>query len=231
MSATALYEQVLHELGTAIASGALPEGSRLTLADIEARYDVSRTLARDVTKTLASLGLAEQKRRAGIVILPRSAWLVLDPLVIAWRLASDDRLAQIASLTDVREAIEPMAARLAAHQRTDEQAQRLVDLSATLSSLAERGLGRSDDYLAADIEFHTLLLQASGNEMLHGMRGMVTDVLQGRAVHGLHPARPDPDVVETHLHIALAVQHHDPDRAEAASRNQLQIVHTELGVP
>lgn len=231
MSATALYNEVLHDLGMEIVAGQLPPGSRLTLSDIEGRYAVSRTLARDVIKTVESLGLAATRRRAGIVIQPRTAWLVLDPLVIAWRLESDDRLAQIASLTDVREAIEPTAARLAAKNATREQAERLGDLASTMLSLARRGLGRADEYLTADIDYHSLLLEASSNEMLHAMRGMVADVLRGRAVHGLHPAWPDLSAVETHLHIARAVQEGDAEGAERASRHQLRLVHTELGVP
>ena len=231
MSATALYQDVLHDLGLAIVGGQLTAGSRLTLSDIEDRYGVSRTLARDVVKSVESLGLAATRRRSGIVIRPRSDWLVLDPQVIAWRLESEDRLAQIASLTDVREAIEPTAARLAAKNATDQQASALVDLASTLLSLGRRGMGRADEYLAADIAFHALLLEASGNEMLHAMRGMVADVLRGRAVHGLHPIWPDLAAVETHLAVARAVQQRDPEGAEAASRRQLRFVHTELGVP
>ena len=52
MTATALFEDVLHDLGLAIVRGEIPEGARLTLADIEARYGVSRTLSRDVVKSV-----------------------------------------------------------------------------------------------------------------------------------------------------------------------------------
>src|SRR5664279_5515238 len=62
------------------------------------------------------------RRRIGIEVLPRSEWRVLDPMVIAWRLESHDRTAQIASLTEVREAVEPLAARLAARNASNRQA-------------------------------------------------------------------------------------------------------------
>lgn len=229
MTASALFDDVLHDLGLAIVRGEMPEGARLTLADIEARYGVSRTLSRDVVKSIEALGMVETRRRAGIVVLPRVSWLVLDPQVIAWRLESEHRMQQIESLTDVREAIEPMAARLASLHATDEQARRLVELASTLLALGTRGLGQSSDYLTTDMDFHTLLLEASGNEMLFAMRGMVSDVLRGRAVHGLHPAWPGDQAMESHLEIARAILQRDAERAELASRMQLRLVHHELG--
>ena len=112
---------------------------------------------------------------------------------------------------------------------TDGQAAELLELGATLVSLAERGLGRIPEYLDSDIRFHGLLLEASGNEMLYAMRGMVADVLQGRAVHGLHPVWPELDAVNDHLLIAEAIHAQDPEAAESASRHQLSWVHLEVG--
>ena len=229
MPAAAIYDAVVNDLGFAIVSGRYQPGQRLTLSDIEETHGVSRTVARDAVKTLAALGMVETRRRAGVTIQPRHAWHVLSPEIIAWRLAGEDRLAQIESLTDVREAIEPRAARLAASNRTDAQATELLELGATLVSLAERGLGRIPEYLDSDIRFHGLLLEASGNEMLYAMRGMVADVLQGRAVHGLHPVWPELDAVNDHLLIAEAIHAQDPEAAESASRHQLSWVHLEVG--
>lgn len=230
MPANALFEQVLHDLGLAIVGGEIGADTRMTLSDLESKYGVSRTLARDVIRTTDALGLTSSRRRAGILVQPRSAWLVLDPLVIQWRLESEDRLSQIASLTDVREAIEPRAARLAAVHATDQQAELLVALAQILVDLAQRGLGRAEEYLSADVSFHSLLLEASGNEMLYAMRGMVADVLRGRAVHGLHPAWPELATISTHLQIAEAIRARNPLAAEAASHTQLEGVQMELGI-
>ncbi len=229
MPAAAIYDAVVNDLGFAIVSGHYPPGQRLTLSDIEEAHGVSRTVARDAVKTLAALGMVETRRRAGVTIQPRRGWHVLSPEIIAWRLAGEDRLAQIGSLTDVREAIEPRASRLAALHRSDEHADELLRLGATLVSLAERGLGRAPEYLDSDIRFHGLLLEASGNEMLYAMRGMVADVLRGRAVHDLHPVWPELDAVNDHLRIAKAIAEQDLEGAEAASRHQLSWVHREVG--
>lgn len=224
-----MYDAVVNDLGYAVVSGRYAPGDRLTLSDIESGHGVSRTVARDAVKTLSALGLMETRRKAGIVIQPRENWHVLSPDVIAWRLAGEERIQQIESLTDVREAIEPRAARLAARHGSDAQAEELLALGRALVTLAEAGLGRSPDYLEADLRFHTLLLEASGNELLHAMRGMVSEVLRGRAIHGLHPAWPELDAVTDHLRIAEAIAARDPAAAEMASRHQLEAVHLEVG--
>ena len=115
-----LYEHVLNELGRDIVGGQLVPGTRLVLSDLEERFAVSRTVARDAVRVLESLGLATSRRRAGIEVMPANVWHVLDPQVIAWRLEVD-RAAQIMSLTGVREAIEPVAAGLAAEHATSAQ--------------------------------------------------------------------------------------------------------------
>ncbi|OYN92187.1 FadR/GntR family transcriptional regulator [Parenemella sanctibonifatiensis] len=223
------FDDVLREVGLSIVSESVPPGTRLTLSDLEDRHSISRTLARDVVMALQALGLVESRRRAGISIQPRSSWQVLSPLVVAWRLSTRDRRSQLASLTDVRAAIEPMAARLAVTAATPAQRQRLVTLATQMVELDASGLGWADEYLAADIDFHSLLLEASGNEMLYAMRGMVAEVLQGRADQD-RTTRTDPVAVRHHLLVAEAIAGADAASAEAASRRQLAMVHTELGL-
>ncbi|MEV4186106.1 FCD domain-containing protein, partial [Streptosporangium canum] len=82
--------------------------------------------------------------------------------------------------------------------------------------------GRSGDleaYLAADILFHRTLLEASGNEMLSALTGVVAEVLTGRTHHHLMPARPEPAAIRWHAEVAQAVQSGDAAAAERAMRN------------
>ena len=59
-----VFPKLLNDVAMAIVDGRLPTGRRLTLADMEAEFGVSRTLARDVVKALESVGLLVAKRRA-----------------------------------------------------------------------------------------------------------------------------------------------------------------------
>lgn len=231
MSAGNQFRTVLYDAAMTIISGQFAPGERLTLSDLEDRFAISRTLARDVVKSLETVGLLIAKRRTGIEVLPQSEWKVLDPQVISWRLESEAHAAQMTSLTEVREAIEPMAASLAAHRRTKEQAAELVRLAQELVELGAAGMGISSRYLAADVAFHSLLLEASGNEMMTAMSGMVVEVLRGRVSHGLMPAHPHSEALEDHLRIAEAIEAGDAAEAAAMSRRQLKVVEDELAVP
>lgn len=226
--APSLYATVLDRLGVAIVDGTIPAGERMLLSDVEDRFGVSRTVARDVVKVLESLGLVVTRRRAGIVVLAQPAWQVLDPAVIQWRLRGAQRREQLSSLVGVREAIEPRAAALAAEAATDAAASRLVELAAEMTALGRRDLGRSAAYLGADIEFHHLLLTTSGNEMFAAMSGMIEAVLRGRSELGLTPARPDDRALASHEQIAAAVLRHDPAAAEQVSRGLFSVIRREV---
>src|SRR5699024_8858507 len=179
MAAPVLHSDILDTLGAEIADGALARGDVLTLAGLERRFGVSRTVVREAMRILESLGMVHAKRRVGLTVQPSSSWSLLDPQVIAWRLAGSDRAQQLRSLTQLRVALEPVAARLAAAGDSDAGA-RLVPLARRLRELGEAGQGASAEYLEADIEFHSLLLSCGGNELFASLAGTVAEVLSGR---------------------------------------------------
>ena len=89
--------------------------------ELAERYEVSRTVVREAVRVLESMHLVESRRRVGVTVLPTERWNVYDPQVITWRLAGSDRARQLRSLTVLRSAVEPVAARLAAELATPER--------------------------------------------------------------------------------------------------------------
>lgn len=114
MPAPVMHSEVVRVLGEEIVGGALPPGSVVNLAELAERFSRSRTVVREAVRVLESLGLVVSQRRVGVTVQPSSAWSVLSPQVIAWRLASDAREEQLRSLAQLRQAVEPAAARAAA---------------------------------------------------------------------------------------------------------------------
>lgn len=217
-----LLSAVLDTLGGEIVSGVKPEGHTFTLQDISTRFGISRTVAREAMRALEQLGLVSSSRRVGIRVLPAANWAVFDRSVIAWRLASDtQRAPQITSLDAVRTAVEPIAAALAALHASPEQAHRLRELASQLEKMTEEGVGNSEDFLAADKEFHTLLLQASGNEMFAALAEPIMNVLEGRTRYGIMPDAPELDTMRIHAELAECVATQDAQGAEDASRRLL----------
>lgn len=227
MPAPVLHSDILDTLGSEIADGELACGDVLTLAGLEARFGVSRTVVREAMRILESLGMVRAKRRVGLTVQPSSSWSVLDPQVIAWRLAGSGRSEQLRSLTQLRVALEPVAARLAALSGT-ESGKGLVQLAQRMRELGESGLGASPDYLHADVEFHSLLLQCGGNEMFAALAGSVAEVLSGRTRLGMTPAYPAAGPLHDHEVLARAVADGNPTAAEQHARSMVESVWAEV---
>ncbi len=113
-SSADLHSVLVQNLGLAIAEGTLAPRSILRLDELEAQHSVSRSVVREAARVLSSKGMLESRRRLGTVVQPEDAWNAYDPQVIRWRLASSRRLEQLQALNELRGAIEPQAARLAA---------------------------------------------------------------------------------------------------------------------
>lgn len=211
-----LHARLLDQIGLAVCGGRLPAGTVLHIDSLVERYAVSRSVVREVLRVLSSMGLVESRRRIGTLILPSAQWNVYDPQVIRWRLASEGRLGQLRSITELRGAVEPEAARLAAERATPEDASTLVGLAARMWAAGQGG--DESEFLALDIEFHRLVLTSSGNEMFLKLHELVAEVLTGRHHYGLMPHHPQQEALQLHADVAQAVQHHDGARAREAMR-------------
>ncbi|MHA7240645.1 FadR/GntR family transcriptional regulator [Arthrobacter sp. TMS1-12-1] len=211
-AAAVFHTRIIDALGQDIADGVLPEGTRLTIEGLQQQFGVSRTVVRDCMRVLESMNLIVPKRRVGLVVQGPGRWNVYDPRVIRWRLNGPGRADQFRSLTHLRRAVEPVAAALAARHASAEQRLRISALGEDLRRLGEAG--RLEDFLAVDIEFHTLLLEASGNEMFLALREVIAEVLSGRTHQGLMPHTPKEHALRTHEQVASAVRSGDGATAE-----------------
>lgn len=227
-SSPAMHERVLEAVGIAIASAELPPGSRLTLEGLQQDYGISRTVARDTMKVLESMNLVYSRRRVGIVVQERRLWNVFDPKLVRWRLASSRREIQYSSLTELRIAVEPIAAAGAARRATPAERHQLLGLAADLRRLGEAG--DLQGFLAADIEFHQLLLRSCGNEMFQALEGMVAEVLTSRTQQGLMPFKPQNEALQAHEDVAAAVAAGDTVVAEQAMHRILNEVREAMGL-
>ena len=218
MTTEGLHRGVLDRLGESIAAGERLPGSVLTLAGLEREFDVSRTVVREVVRVLESMGMVESRRRVGVTVRAPEHWNALDTQLIRWRLRGPGRHAQLLRLMELRAAIEPVAARLAAQRADAATRARLTGLATELRVLGEAGRGADPEYLTADVAYHRLLLQAGGNDMLAALGDVVAEVLAGRTALGLTPPDPAPGTLVNHEATAEAVGAGDAARAEDRAR-------------
>jgi len=103
---------VTHGLGRDIVEGRFAAGTTLPGdAELMERFGVSRTALREGLKTLAAKGLIESKTKVGTRVLPSKHWNMFDGDILSWRLAQGVDRSFLASLFEVRQALEPLGGR------------------------------------------------------------------------------------------------------------------------
>jgi DNA-binding FadR family transcriptional regulator len=222
-----LHASLVQRLGLAIADGQLAAHSLLRLDELEEQHGVSRSVVREAARVLSSKGMLASRRRFGTVVQPEEFWNLYDPEVIRWRLASSRRLEQLQSLNELRGAIEPQAARLAAERASWDAGSELVSLAARLWAAGQRG--DQDEFLQLDVEFHAAVLKASGNAMFSQLQNLVAEVLTGRTEHGLMPHLPHHEALQLHVDVASAIQRGESGAAHAAMSRIVEQSTEEMG--
>lgn len=214
--ARGLHARVLESLGPAITGGEYPPGSVLRTDELSQRFEVSRSVVREAVRVLESMHLVESRRRVGVTVRPTEEWNVYDPQVIRWRLMRRRPAAPVAlphgpslgDRTGRRRARRPA--------RHPEQCAALTECA--LGMVATSRGQQLEGYLFHDINFHRIVLNASGNEMFARLGDVVAEVLAGRTHHQVMFEDPDPAAVTLHVRLAEAVREGDAARAEELTR-------------
>ena len=108
-------DRLAAELATRIFTGAWPEGTKLPADDdISGEFGVSRTVIREAFRILSGKGLLQARPRLGTHVAPRTNWSFMDGDVLFWLAACDAIHAYLADIQDIRLALEPSLAALAA---------------------------------------------------------------------------------------------------------------------
>jgi DNA-binding FadR family transcriptional regulator len=109
-----LHERLRDRIGQDIVAGRLAPGTIIKAEELrEPGTTCPLSVVREVVRVIESLGMLRPIRRVRLVVLAMDEWTLLDPLVIRWRM-TEAPARQLRSLTELRVAIEPEAAGLAA---------------------------------------------------------------------------------------------------------------------
>ncbi|WP_308191830.1 FadR/GntR family transcriptional regulator [Kitasatospora humi] len=216
-----LHGQLVQQLGQMIVSGDLGADRPLVPEEIGQRFEVSRTVVRESLRVLEAKGLVSARPNVGTRVRPVGDWNLLDPDIIEWRAFGPQREEQRRELFEMRWAIEPLAARLAAgHGREDIQ-QRLAELTEIMSAASAQG--DLITFSRADAELHALVLQMAGNRMLEHLSGIVAAALQVSGGPATACERLSESSVAVHGRLVDAIGGGDGAAAEAAMRTLLTV--------
>jgi DNA-binding FadR family transcriptional regulator len=214
------HAEVARSIGIDIISGRYGEGARLPGdAEMIAMFGVSRPVLRESVKTLVAKGLLTTKARVGTVVRGRSDWNMFDPDVLAWHLDAGIDKRFLADLAEIRLAIEPRAAALAAERRSED------DLSemAKAMALMEREPSTSIGFAEADLALHIAIANASGNPFMRSIGAVIEAALRASFVLSAPVETADRDTVLVwHQRIIDAIAAGD---AEAAADAMIEVIY------
>lgn len=207
------YGQTLDRLGQDIVAGRHAVGSSLPPEPLLCgAFGVSRTVVREVVKSLVAKGLLITGPKLGTRVLPESQWNWFDPQLVVWQSRVGLTREFLRDLQELRRVVEPAAVRLAAERAAPEDIDELESAFAGMKQAVEHG----GDYVTSDLRFHQALLRASHNRMLVLMSKALGALL--RTSFEISTARPDGAANSLPLHRAVldAVIERSAQQAEQA---------------
>lgn len=202
---------MLDMLGKAIVTGHYDDRSFPTEAELAKQYDVSRSVVREAVKMLGAKGLLTARPRKGTTIQSTEYWNLFDIDVLRWLLDRKFSLKVLRQFSELREAIEPAAAALAASAHDADGLAAIVAGFARMEA-AERD---EDEPLEADIAFHIAILQASANPFYAQFRDVVSTALR-TSIRFTNRFKGRTASLPQHKAVLDAIRDRQPEKAKAA---------------
>jgi DNA-binding FadR family transcriptional regulator len=217
---------VVNQLGLLVLGNGTAPGA--TLPDetaLSEQFGVSRTVVREAIKVLASKGLVETRPKVGTQVRPRRYWNLLDSDVLAWRYEAGPDEGFLEDISEVRGIIEPPAALLAAERATGDEVTRILDWC---NRMEEAAADDGDDYIDADMAFHTAILDACHNDLLAQLSDTITMALRLSRRLTVSVAGSSLAAMPAHWAVARAIRDRQPREAESAMRDLLRVTAADI---
>jgi GntR family transcriptional regulator, galactonate operon transcriptional repressor len=158
-----LQARVIDGVGRQIVGGQYAPGDLLPKeAELTEQFGVSRTSVREGMRVLAAKGLVDIRQKIGTRVRQPENWNVFDSDILRWHsdVGRGDEIMR--NLVEVRQIMEPAAARLAAGRASMDDLRRMDD---ALADMVANSTNR-ESYAHADVEFHLAVYAASHNVLL-----------------------------------------------------------------
>lgn len=208
-----------------ICSERYPSGSALPREnDLCEQYGVSRTVIRESLKILESKGLVLGKPRVGTVVCDKDDWNILDQDVLEWMGPHINDFDLLGCILEARRTIEPAAAELAAERAT---AQEIADLDGAWRQMRDSSRN-PERFTDADVLFHTVLLNASHNQVFRRLSSAIHAALK-YALHASNIAVESRDeAIILHGELVEALRLRDRARARTSVNKMLDLASRDL---
>ncbi|EKF6710966.1 GntR family transcriptional regulator [Vibrio cholerae] len=196
-------ENLTEYLIEAIVEGQLAPGSKISEPELAKQFQVSRGPLREALMRVEGLGLIERIPHIGARVIQLSP-------------------TKLVELYAVREALEGMAARLAARNITEIELAGLESLLSTHSTHIDQVEGASYFHQQGDFDFHYRIIQASRNQQLIGL--LCDELYHLLRMYRYQSPRSHSrpvEALEEHKFILRAILQRDEELAEMLMRRHI----------
>lgn len=211
---------VADELLDRIIHGEFPPGAAVPGEhELSARHEVSRMTVREAMKTLQAQRILSVERGRGTFVNPLNRWSSLEAVL---RAASEGKNESEASvqLIELRRMLETGACELAASRINAED---IAQLFAYVDAMRQaHHINDVAAFVAADLAFHDLILQASGNVYVSVLFEPLHRVLEKRRTETSAVPAIQEHAIGHHQNIAEALQAGDAGLAREAMDAHMQ---------
>lgn len=187
-----------------IVEGRIPAGSKLSEPELARRFGSSRGPLREAMRRLESTSLVTRRANIGARVISLSG-------------------SQLMEVYQVREALEGMAARLAAEQMDDAEIAELDALIGRHRAQVAREQGQAYFQREGDLDFHYRIVRGSHNAHLKALlcNDLYHLVRMYRVQFGMVSPRA-PAALREHEHIVWAIAERDGELAEILMRKHIR---------
>jgi GntR family transcriptional regulator, transcriptional repressor for pyruvate dehydrogenase complex len=209
-------EEVVTQIREMIQCGELKFGERLPPErDFVKILGVSRPTLRAGIRSLTALGVLQSRQGAGTFVVDAEESPTLDSSPLKMLAALHGFKAD--EMFEARLGLEMTIAGLAAERATPEQIASMADEVTEMFA----SLGKPEQYLVHDMQFHQIVAAASGNRILTALMNMVATVLFETRSKTVKFALDLKDSAEQHKQIYKAIREHSVEKAREAMRFHL----------
>ncbi|KZN43852.1 GntR family transcriptional regulator [Pseudoalteromonas luteoviolacea] len=203
-------DKTFFRLREEIVEGEISAGAKLSEVELSTKYEVSRAVVREAINRLEACNIVERKANVGARVVTLTAEGLLE-------------------LYQIREALEGMAARLAAQNMPETEIDKLSNLLDDQFELVKQGQSYYQE--AGDLDFHYRIIVGTQNQQLITMlsNGIYHLARMYRVQLGMTGPRVT-TAYDEHKHIVKAIANRDGELAEILMRRHIQYSKNNIAV-
>lgn len=207
----AVIDEAVEQIRALIIDGRLQPGDRLPQEGVLAEtLGISRNSLREAVRVLEQMRVLTVRHGSGTYVSSLEPSQLLEGISFAVEMMRDDTIREV---IEVRELLEPAATRLATRRMTPE------NLDAIRAAYEKNRIQTTvEDLVHTDIEFHSAIVHAAGNETLSTiLDGLSSRTVRQRIWGGVVSENAVGRTVDLHRIILQAIESGDEHAAEAAA--------------